>query len=86
MLRKNASVEAKTDTIGGQEHGVTGSREIASEKDSSNKPMVLHGGSRIPKDEAKKIINLGISTFNVNTVLQVVFAIAIEEYITEGKG
>uniref|UniRef100_A0A310SFI3 Fructose-bisphosphate aldolase n=1 Tax=Eufriesea mexicana TaxID=516756 RepID=A0A310SFI3_9HYME len=69
-VMKNASVEAKTDTIGGQEHGVTGSREIASEKDcqavtatrndllaagkttfmeTSNKSIILHEGSRIPK-------------------------------------
>uniref|UniRef100_A0A310S4M1 Fructose-bisphosphate aldolase n=1 Tax=Eufriesea mexicana TaxID=516756 RepID=A0A310S4M1_9HYME len=52
---------------------------------ASNKPMVLHGVSGIPREETKKMINLGINNFNVNTELQGVFAIAIEEYVTEGK-
>jgi len=123
--KKNASVEAEAGTIGGEEDGVIGSGEIASEEDckslaslgidflaaginnihgkypknwdglnfdvlknlsvASNKPMVLHGGSGIPKDQVKKAINLGISKINVNTELQEVFAAAIEKYVTEGK-
>ncbi|WP_395473319.1 class II fructose-1,6-bisphosphate aldolase [Spiroplasma endosymbiont of Nomada rufipes] len=123
--KKNASVEAEAGTIGGEEDGVIGSGEIASEEDckslaalgidflaaginnihgkypknwdglnfdvlknlsvASNKPMVLHGGSGIPKDQVKKAINLGISKINVNTELQEVFAAVIEKYVTEGK-
>ncbi|WP_425381383.1 class II fructose-1,6-bisphosphate aldolase [Spiroplasma endosymbiont of Polydrusus pterygomalis] len=123
--KKNASVEAEAGTIGGEEDGVIGSGEIASEEDckalaalgidllaaginnihgkyppnwdglkfdvlknlsvAANKPMVLHGGSGIPKEQVQKAISLGISKINVNTELQEVFAAAIEKYVTSGK-
>lgn len=123
--KKQASVEAEAGTIGGEEDGVIGSGEIASEEDcktlaalgidflaaginnihgkypanwdglkfdvlknlavSSNKPMVLHGGSGIPKEQVKQAISLGISKINVNTELQEVFAAAIEKYVISGK-
>lgn len=123
--KKNASVEAEAGTIGGEEDGVIGNGEIASEKDckalavlgidflaaginnihgkypanwdglkfdvlknlsvAANKPMVLHGGSGIPKEQVQKAITLGISKINVNTELQEVFAAAIEKYVTSGK-
>lgn len=123
--KKSASVEAEVGTIGGEEDGVIGSGEIASEEDcqalvalgidflaaginnihgkyppnwdglkfdvlknlsvAANKPMVLHGGSGIPKEQVQKAISLGISKINVNTELQEVFAAAIEKYVTSGK-
>ena len=54
-------------------------------------PLVLHGGTGIPKDMIKKSIELGVSKINVNTECQVVFAKATREYIEakkdlEGKG
>lgn len=52
---------------------------------AANKPMVLHGGSGIPKAQVKKAISLGISKINVNTELQEVFAAAIEKYVNEGN-
>lgn len=52
---------------------------------ASNKPMVLHGGSGIPKEQVAKAISLGICKVNVNTELQEVFAAAIREYITADK-
>lgn len=46
-----------------------------------NFPMVLHGGSGIPKTQVTKAISLGISKINVNTELQLKFAAATREYI-----
>ncbi|WFG96416.1 class II fructose-1,6-bisphosphate aldolase [Spiroplasma citri] len=47
--------------------------------------MVLHGGSGIPQEQVKKAILLGISKINVNTELQIAFAVATRKYIEEGK-
>lgn len=54
-------------------------------------PMVLHGGSGIPKEQIQKAIELGISKINVNTECQLVFEEATRKYIEsgasqEGKG
>lgn len=57
-------------------------KEIA---EATNKPLVLHGGSGIPKDQVKKAISLGISKINVNTELQQVFAAAVRKYIEANK-
>lgn len=51
----------------------------------ANKPLVLHGGSGIPKDQVLKAISLGIAKVNVNTELQEVFAVAVRKYIVENK-
>lgn len=48
-------------------------------------PMVLHGGSGIPKDQIQKAISLGVSKINVNTECQLVFAEATRKYIEAGK-
>lgn len=47
--------------------------------------MVLHGGSGIPQEQVKKAISLGISKINVNTELQIAFAVATRKYIEEVK-
>ncbi len=52
---------------------------------TNGRPLVLHGGSGIPKDQIKKAISLGVSKINVNTELQLVFADATRKYIEEGK-
>ena len=49
------------------------------------KPLVLHGGSGIPFEQTSKAISLGVSTINVNTELQLVFAAATRAYIEAGK-
>lgn len=54
-------------------------------------PMVLHGGSGIPKEQIEKAIELGVSKINVNTECQLVFEEATRKYIEsgasqEGKG
>lgn len=48
-------------------------------------PLVLHGGSGIPKDQIQKAVKMGISKVNVNTECQLVFAAATRKYIEEGK-
>lgn len=52
---------------------------------TNGRPLVLHGGSGIPKDQVKKAISLGVSKINVNTELQLEFAAATRKYIEEGK-
>ncbi len=47
-------------------------------------PLVLHGGSGIPKDQIGKAVELGISKVNVNTENQVAFANATRAYIESG--
>ena len=48
-------------------------------------PLVLHGGTGIPKDMIKKAISLGVSKINVNTECQLSFQEATRKYIEEGK-
>nr|WP_108725553.1 class II fructose-1,6-bisphosphate aldolase [Lactiplantibacillus plantarum] len=47
-------------------------------------PLVLHGGSGIPKDQIVKAVELGISKVNVNNENQVAFANATRAYIESG--
>ncbi|AVK61750.1 fructose-1,6-bisphosphate aldolase, class II [Lactobacillus sp. CBA3605] len=47
-------------------------------------PLVLHGGSGIPKDQIVKAVEMGISKVNVNTENQVAFANATRAYIESG--
>jgi fructose-bisphosphate aldolase class II len=48
-------------------------------------PLVLHGGSGIPKEQIIKAVSMGISKVNVNTELQLAFAKATREYIEAKK-
>ena len=48
-------------------------------------PLVLHGGTGIPKDQIKKAISLGVAKINVNTECQLTFAEATRKYIEAGK-
>ncbi|MGL4949779.1 MAG: class II fructose-1,6-bisphosphate aldolase [Anaeroplasmataceae bacterium] len=43
-------------------------------------PLVLHGGSGIPKQQVKKAITLGVTKVNVNTELQIAFSNALNIY------
>ena len=55
-------------------------------KDATNgRPLVLHGGSGIPKEQVLKAVSLGVSKVNVNTELQLEFAAATRKYVEEGK-
>lgn len=48
-------------------------------------PLVLHGGSGIPREQVQKAITMGISKLNINTECQMAFAKATREYIEAGK-
>ncbi|WP_281164760.1 class II fructose-1,6-bisphosphate aldolase [Liquorilactobacillus sicerae] len=48
-------------------------------------PLVLHGGSGIPKEQVVKAISMGISKVNINTECQLSFAAATRKYIEAGK-
>ena len=48
-------------------------------------PLVLHGGTGIPRNKKKKSISLGVAKINVNTECQLSFAEATRKYIEEGK-
>ena len=48
-------------------------------------PLVLHGGSGIPKDQIQKAISMGIAKVNVNTEQQIAWAKAVRAYIEAGK-
>lgn len=48
-------------------------------------PLVLHGGSGIPKDQIAMAIKNGISKINVNTELQIAFQVATRKYIEAKK-
>lgn len=50
---------------------------------TDNIPLVLHGGSGIPKDQIKEAISNGVSKINVNTEYQLVFCDATEKYFKE---
>ena len=52
---------------------------------TNGKPLVLHGGSGIPREQVQKAITLGVSKVNVNTECQLVFAEATRKYVEEGK-
>lgn len=43
-------------------------------------PLVLHGGSGIPKDQIKKAVSMGICKVNVNTECGIVFSEATKKY------
>lgn len=48
-------------------------------------PLVLHGGTGIPKEDIKKAINSGISKININTELQNVWSKAVRKYLEENS-
>lgn len=55
------------------------------QKAVGDKPLVLHGGSGIPRDQIAKAISLGVSKINVNTELQLEFEKATRAYVESGK-
>ena len=48
-------------------------------------PLVLHGGSGIPREQVEKAISLGIAKININTEFQLAFQKATRDYIVAGK-
>lgn len=51
--------------------------------ESTNLPLVLHGGSGIPDDIIRKSIECGITKLNVNTDLQIVWSKAVRQHLNE---
>jgi len=50
-----------------------------------NTPLVLHGGSGIPKANIKKAVKLGISKININTELRLAYTLNLEKVLMGGK-
>lgn len=48
-------------------------------------PLVLHGGSGIPREQIQKAIQLGIAKVNINTELQLAFQAATRQYIEDER-
>lgn len=57
-------------------------REIAAAIDI---PLVLHGGSGIPREQVQKAISMGIAKVNINTEFQLAFQEATRRYIEEQR-
>lgn len=60
-------------------------KRIKEIKDKLNIPLVLHGGTGIPKEDLKKTIECGIAKININTELQVVWSKDVREYLKNNK-
>lgn len=46
-------------------------------------PLVLHGGSGIPRDQVQRAIKMGIAKVNINTEFQLAFQEATRQYIEQ---
>ncbi|MGX4644876.1 MULTISPECIES: class II fructose-1,6-bisphosphate aldolase [Holzapfeliella] len=53
--------------------------------DAVEVPLVLHGGSGIPKDQIQKAIDLGVAKINVNTEQQIAWSKAVKAYYAADK-
>ena len=87
---KETGVDALAPAVGSL-HGIYLSEPIINFErikeisDSTNVPLVLHGGTGIPEETLHKAINLGIAKLNINTALQVAWAKAVRIYLNENS-
>lgn len=58
-----------------------GFKEMKEVRDAVKIPLVLHGGTGIPKHDIDKAISLGTSKINVNTENQIAFAKVVREVL-----
>jgi len=58
-----------------------GFTEMEEIRNATNLPLVLHGGTGIPKHDIDKAISLGTSKINVNTENQIAFAKVVREVL-----
>ncbi|MDT3428999.1 fructose-bisphosphate aldolase class II [Paenibacillus forsythiae] len=58
-----------------------GFKEMEEVRDAVKIPLVLHGGTGIPKHDIDKAISLGTSKINVNTENQIAFAKVVREVL-----
>lgn len=54
---------------------------LAAISDAVTIPLVLHGGSGIPKEQVQRAISMGIAKVNINTEFQLAFQAATRAYI-----
>lgn len=54
-------------------------------KNKTNIPLVLHGGSNLPDEILKQLIESGINKININTDLQIAWAKGIKKYLKSNK-
>ena len=54
-------------------------------KESTNLPLVLHGGTGIPDDLIKQAISHGVCKINVNTELQSAWSTAVKEFLIKNS-
>ncbi len=52
---------------------------------TTNLPLVLHGGTGIPEEQIKKAISCGICKLNINTELQIAWTNAVREFVETNK-
>ena len=87
---KNTGIDALAPAVGSL-HGIyltepkISFERIHDIKESTNVPLVLHGGSGIPEETLHKAIKEGITKLNINTALQVVWAKAVREFLENDK-
>lgn len=87
---KETGVDALAPAVGSL-HGIYLSEPIINFErikeisDSTNVPLVLHGGTGIPEETLHKSITLGIAKLNINTALQVAWAKAVRIYLNENS-
>ena len=65
--------------------GLNFDRLAAIQEKTGDLPLVLHGGSGIPKEQVLKAVNLGVAKININTELQLAFHAAMRKYVESGK-
>jgi fructose-bisphosphate aldolase, class II len=72
-------------SVHGPYHGEPnlGFKEMEEIRDAVKLPLVLHGGTGIPKHDIDKAISLGTSKINVNTENQIAFAKVVREVLAE---
>ncbi|RFU70848.1 fructose-bisphosphate aldolase [Peribacillus saganii] len=62
-----------------------GFKEMEEVRDLTNIPLVLHGGTGIPKADIDRAISLGTSKINVNTENQIAFTNAVREVLNSNS-
>ncbi|MFV0425873.1 MAG: ketose-bisphosphate aldolase [Beutenbergiaceae bacterium] len=59
---------------------------LASIREATNIPLVLHGGSGIPLNQVQQAITMGIAKFNIGTNVHVAFTRACRTYLNTNPG
>ncbi len=56
---------------------------LAKIKELVKVPLVMHGGSDLPDEQARRVINLGMRKFNVGTELKQAFSYALKQVLNQ---